>query len=128
MTYVITVCLAEYILTYSTEQSPSREVNRFSASQEISRILWTPKLHYGIHKCPPPVPVLSQLDPVHTSTSHFLKIHFNNILPSTPGSPNWCLSRRFPHQNLVHTSHFLHTCHMPRPSHSSRFYHRHNIG
>ena len=30
--------------------------------------------------------------------------------------------------NLMHTSPFLHTCHMPRPSHSSRFYHPHNIG
>ena len=37
-------------------------------------------------------------------------------------------SLRFPHQNLVHTSPFLLTCHMPRPSHSSRFYHPHNIG
>ena len=35
------------------------------------------------------------------------------------------LSVRFPHQNLVHTSPFLHTCRMTRPSHSSRFYQRH---
>ena len=28
------------LFTYSTEQSPSWEANRFSASQEIPRILW----------------------------------------------------------------------------------------
>ena len=43
-----------------------------------------------------------QLDPVHTPKSHFLKIYINIILPSTPASPKWSLSFRFPHQNPVH--------------------------
>ena len=123
ITYLLT-----YLINYSMEQSPSWEANWFAASQVIPRILWNPKVHYRIHNCPSPVPILSQLDPVHTPTSHFLKIHLNIIIPSEPGSPQWSVSLRYPHQNPVHTSPFHHTPHIPRPSHSSWFCHSHNIG
>jgi hypothetical protein len=99
-TYILT-----YLLTYSMEQSPSWEANRFSVSQEISRILWSPQVHYRIHKRPPLVPILSQINPVHASPSQFLNIRLNIILPSMPGSSKCSLSLRFPGQN-----HCIHLC------------------
>ena len=59
-------CIITYLLTYSMEQSPSWEAKRFLDSQEIPRIWMNAKVHYRSHKFPPPLPILSQLDPVHT--------------------------------------------------------------
>ena len=89
-----------YLFTYFTQfmkQSPSWEANRFSASQEIIRILWNQNVHYRIHKCPPPVPNLSQLlsspyphIPFHEDSSIILSSHLRLGLPSglfPSGSP-----------------------------------------
>jgi hypothetical protein len=127
LTYLITYLLI-YLLTYSMEQSPSWEANWFSASQEIPQILWNPKVHYCNHKCLQPVHILSQLYPVHTPTSHFLKIHLNIILPSMPESSKWSLSLRFPKQNSVYASPLPHMCYMAHTFHSSWFYHRIILG
>jgi hypothetical protein len=80
-------------VTNSTDQRPSWEADRSSASQQIPRILCNPEVHYRIHKSPPHIPI----DPVHAPPSYFSKIHFNIILTSMFGV-------RFPHQNPVCTS------------------------
>ena len=88
-------CISQYcvthLLTHSMVQSPSWEANRFAASQEIPRVSQNPKVHYRTHKCPPPVSILGQPNPVHIPTSHLLEIHPNIIHPSTPRSPQWSL-------------------------------------
>ena len=116
------------LLTYSMVQSPFWEANWFAASQEIPRISRNPKVHYRTHKRPPPVPILGQPNPVHIPTYHHLDIRPNIIHPSTPRSPQWSPSLRFPHQDHIHPPLLTHTRHMPSPSHSYRFYHPHNIG
>jgi len=60
----------------------------------------------------------SSIQSIPPLPTHFLKIHLNIILAFTPGSPKLSLPLRFPH----------YTCYIPAPSHSSRFYHPHDIG
>ena len=115
--------LHSYLLTYSMEQCPSWDANRFSASQETLCILWNPKVHYRIRKWSPPLPILSHINSVHNPTSHILKINLNIILSSIPGSSKCSLSLRFPQQNPMYISTLPHTCYMPHAPHLSRFDH-----
>jgi hypothetical protein len=119
--------LLTYFLTYSMEQSPSWEDNRLAASQEIPLIYetrsfiaaFTSARHLS----------LSWASPVQSITPHPTAWRYILILFSTyVWVFQMVFSLWFSHQNPVRSSPLPHTCRMPRPSHSSLFYHPNNIG
>ena len=74
-------------------------------------------------------PSLSWASPIQSIYPHPTSWRSILILfSSTPRPPQWSLSLRLPHQDPIQPTLLTHTRHMPSPSHSSRFYHPHNIG
>jgi hypothetical protein len=75
-------------LTYLLmDLGPSWEAANWAATQELPIILWNPKVHHRVHKSHPLVPILSQIDPVHTILSSLRSIlifstHLRLSLPS----------------------------------------------
>ena len=126
LTYLFTYLLT-YLLT-PWKRVLLEKLNGSAASQEIPRIFGTRRFLT-----------------VPTSARHLSLSWANSIRSPQPpptswrsililsshlrlGLPNGLFPLRFPHQNLVHISPLPHTRYMPRPSHSSRFCHPHNIG
>jgi len=89
-----------YLLIHSVEHSPSWEANWFAANQEIPRILCNPKTHYCIHNLPPPVPMLSQLDPVHTPHPTSWRSNFISSSHLRLGLPSGLFPSSFPTKTL----------------------------
>jgi hypothetical protein len=61
------------------ELSLSWEAANCAATQGLPSILWSPKVHYRVHKSPTLVPILSQIDPVYTIPSCRSEVHFNIV-------------------------------------------------
>ena len=88
-----------YSLTPWSRVLLEKLTSKLCSQSRNSPHLWNLKVPHRKHKCPPPVPILSQLHPDPTTPSNFLKVHFNIIFPSTSWSPQWPLSLRLPYQH-----------------------------
>ena len=81
-------------------------LEKLTGSQSrISTHFMEPECSSPIHKCPPPVPILSQLDPVHTPTL-ILSSHLRLGLPSglfPSGFPTRTLYTSFLSTIVLHT-------------------------
>jgi hypothetical protein len=97
------------------KMSPSSEAASYAATLELPNILCNPKVHCRVHKSPPLVPTLGQINPVHTIPSYLRSIL---ILSTTYVLVFLVVSflLAFPPITYMHSS-SPHSCYMPCPSH-----------
>jgi hypothetical protein len=87
-------------LIQSVQQGTYLEANIFLTISG-TRNLHIPMVYYFIHMSKPPLSKLIQINPVHVDACHFLKMHFNIVLPFTPRFSKCTLIFGFFYQNPI---------------------------
>jgi hypothetical protein len=95
--------------------SLSREAACRLVTQEYPNILRSPKVHHRVHDSPSLVPILSQINPVHTTPSYLCKIQYNIIISLRLGLPSGLLPSGFP-TKILHAF-LLGSIHATCPAH-----------
>jgi hypothetical protein len=90
MNNLISRSLARSLTHSLMEPSLSWEATNCAATQELTSILWNPKVHYRVHKSTQLVPILSQIYQIHTIPSHPISLRSILILSThlRPGLPS----------------------------------------
>jgi hypothetical protein len=79
----------------------------------------------ALTKSPPPVPILSQMNPIHALVPYLRKVHFNTMFPLFLRLPS-CLFPSCSRTKIVIYVDFSHACYMPCP-YNPWFYHINDI-
>jgi hypothetical protein len=92
--YMVSSGTALLFLCATTINSFLRSIQ--TDNQEVQCLSWKLKSHYSVPKSPMLDPVLRQLNPFHTFTFCFFKIHFNIVYHLHLGLPNGLFLSGFP--------------------------------